>query len=121
MSNERREEGSALRKVQLQADAVGIVEEELRVAGTRHDTLAEFYASRLQALAHALDVGRSERDVIEAASILVFLRGSAHHDAFARLARPHQMHGGLTARIKPAARETERRGLCRLPPPALRV
>src|SRR5438874_10106505 len=87
VSNERRDEGSAFGEIQLHADAVGIVEEELRVAGARNDTLAEFHAFRLQALAHGLDAGRGEGNVIEPAGVLVFFLGAAHHDAFARLAR----------------------------------
>jgi hypothetical protein len=37
-------------KVQFDADAIRIVEEELRIAGARHDALAEFDAFRLQRL-----------------------------------------------------------------------
>jgi hypothetical protein len=50
----RTNDGGALRlrEIQLHADAVGIVEKELRIAGARHDTLAEFHVSGLQALAH---------------------------------------------------------------------
>src|SRR5947209_19979684 len=56
-----------LREVQLHADTVRVIQEELRVAGARHDALAEFYASLLQALAHAVDVGGGKGDVVEAA------------------------------------------------------
>src|ERR1700731_1581057 len=56
-----------LGKIQLHADAVGIVHEKLRIAGTRHDALAEFYAFGLQAPAHAVDIARGKRDMVEAA------------------------------------------------------
>jgi hypothetical protein len=32
--------------------------------------------------------------MVEAAGVFVFPFGAAHHNAFARLARAHQMHGG---------------------------
>src|SRR5947207_11211220 len=86
--------GSGLRKVQFDADAIGIVEEELRIAGARHDAFAEFDALRLQTLAHALDIGRRKGDVVKPTGILVLFLGAAHHDALARLARAHQMHRG---------------------------
>src|SRR6202040_1924301 len=91
-NGETRANEKALRlgEIQLHADAVGIVEEELRVAGARHDALAEFHASRLQALAHTVDIGRRKGDVVEAAGVFVLLLGATHHDAFARLARAHQ-------------------------------
>src|SRR5277367_4358201 len=72
-------------EIQFHADAVGIVHEELRVAGARHDTLAELHLPGLKALAHALDVGRGKGDVIEPAGVFVFLLGAAHDDTFARL------------------------------------
>src|SRR4051794_25722483 len=96
-------------EIQFHADAIGIVEKELRIAGPRYDALAEFDALRLQALAHTVDVGGCESDVIEPSGVLVFLLGAAHHDALARLARPHQMHGRRAARIEPVAGEVERR------------
>ena len=65
----------------------------------------------LQALAHAVDVGGGEGDMVEAAGVLVFLLGAAHHDAVARLARAHQVHGGDAAGIEPVAREVERRAV----------
>src|ERR1700682_1869069 len=54
------EKALRLREIQLHADAVGIVEEELRIAGARYDALAEFHIAGLQALAHAVDVGRGK-------------------------------------------------------------
>src|SRR6202030_2351453 len=107
---------SRLRKIQLHADAVGIVEEELGVAGARHDALAEFHAFGLQALAHAVDVAGGKGDMVEAAGVLVFLRGAAHHDALARLARAHQMHGGGAAGIEPITGEIERWAIADLEP-----
>src|SRR5882757_5755709 len=100
---------SAFREVQFDADAIGIVEEELRIAGARHDALPEFDAFRLQTLAYALDVGRCEGDVIKPTGILVLLLGAPHHDTLARLARAHQVHRGGAAGIEPVAGEIERR------------
>src|ERR1051325_6906388 len=54
--------GLRFRKIQLHADPVRIIEEELGVAGARHDALAEFDALFLQALAHAIGVGGRKRD-----------------------------------------------------------
>src|ERR1035437_9715925 len=81
--------GSSLGEIQLHADTVGIVEKELRIAGARHDALAEFHVFGLQALAHAFYIGRRKGDMVEAAGVLVFLLGAAHHDALARFARAH--------------------------------
>jgi hypothetical protein len=64
MSGRGERVASGFRKIQLHADAIGIVQEELRIAGARHDALAEFNASCLQAFAHALDIGRGEGDVV---------------------------------------------------------
>src|SRR5581483_4307253 len=89
----------ARRKIQFHADPVGSVEEKLRVAGARHDAFAELDVSGLKTLAHALDVARRERDVIEPAGILEFLLGAADHNALSWLARAHQMNGGDTSRI----------------------
>src|SRR6478735_10330407 len=97
-----------LREIQLHADAVGVVEEELRISRARHDALAEFDVARLQALAHRLDIARRKGDVIEPPGVLVLLLGVAHDDPFARLARAHQVHGGLAAGIEPVAGEIER-------------
>src|SRR5262249_13733983 len=96
---------------QFDANTVGIIEEDLGVTGPRHDLLPELDVLRLQPHAHALDVSRGKGDVVEPARILVFLLGAAHHDAFAGLARPHQGHRGLAARVKPVAGEAERRTL----------
>src|SRR6476660_7695109 len=104
-----RDEASAFRKVQLHADAVGIVEKKLRIAGARHDALAELDVFRLQTLAHALDIRRCKGNVVKPAGILVLLLGAAHHDALARLARAHQMHRGGAAGIEPVTGEIERR------------
>src|ERR1700682_3593677 len=60
-----------LGEVQLHTDPVGIVKEELRVAGARHDALAEFHVPGLQAPAHTVDIGRGKGDVVEAAGVLV--------------------------------------------------
>src|SRR5438128_469058 len=68
--------GSSLREIQFHTDAVGIVEEELGIAGARHDALAEFDVSRLQPPAHALDVAGGKGDVIEPSGIFVFLFGA---------------------------------------------
>src|ERR1700741_1192753 len=104
-----------LREVQFHADAVRIVEKKLRVAGTRHDALAELYAFCLQALAHAVDIGCGKGDVVEPPGILVILLGAAHYDALARLARPHQMHRCGAAGVEPVAGEVERRTIAVLP------
>src|SRR3977135_1912219 len=78
-----------LEEIQLDADAVGIIEEKLRIAGARHDTFAEFHVVGLQAFAHTFDVGRGKGDMVEAAGVFVLLFGAAHHDAIARLACAH--------------------------------
>src|SRR6266436_865894 len=115
MSNSRQDRGAKnalrLREIQFHANAIGVVHEELRIAGTRHDTFAEFDVVLLQALAHALDIGGGKGDVIETAGVLVFLLGAAYHDAFARLARAHQMHRGDAAGIEPIAGKIERRSI----------
>src|SRR4051812_2429118 len=99
------------REIQLHADAVGIIEEELRVAGARHDAFAEFDVLLLQALAHAIGVGGCEGDVVEPAGILVFLLGAPDHDALAWFSRAHQVHGGHAPGIEPVAREIQRRSV----------
>src|ERR1019366_3091942 len=58
------EDDLRLGEIELDADAVGIMEEELRIAGARHDAFAEFHAAGLQAFAHALDIGGGEGDVV---------------------------------------------------------
>src|SRR3954471_14221823 len=100
-----------LGKIQLHADAVGIIEKKLRVAGTGHDALAELHLPGLQTLADTFDVAGGEGDMVEPAGVFILLLGSAHHDAFPRLARPHQVHGGSAAGIEPIAGEIERRAL----------
>src|ERR1700674_2425422 len=100
-----------LREIQLHADAVGIVEEKLRITGSRHDALAECDVFGLQTLAYPFNVGGGKSDMVEAAGVLVFFLGAAHHDAFARLARAHQMHGSHAAGIEPVAGEIERRSV----------
>src|ERR1700716_776267 len=60
-------------EVQFHADAIGIVEKELGVAGTRHDALTELYPLGLQALAHAVNVISRKGDMVEPTGILVFL------------------------------------------------
>src|SRR6185312_7454628 len=84
------DDASGLREVQLHADAVGIVEEDLGVTGARHDLLAELDILGLQTLAHAFDVGSGKGDMVKTASVLVFLLGPAHDNTLARLARTHQ-------------------------------
>src|ERR1700736_1384217 len=91
---QRDDDALRLGEIQLHADAVGIVEEKLRIAGARYDALAEFDVAGLQALAHAFNVGRGKSDMVKAAGVLKFLLGAADDDTFARLARAHQMHGG---------------------------
>ena len=54
--------------------------------------------------------------MIEAAGVVELFLGAAHHDAFAGLARAHQVHGGGAARIKPIAGEIERRTIAILQP-----
>src|SRR5262245_48035791 len=88
-----RSEPLGLREVQLHADAIRIVEKKLRVAGARHDALAEFDALGLQALAHAVDVGGGKGDVVEPAGIFVLFLGAAHDDSLTWLARAHQVYG----------------------------
>src|SRR5215471_19614106 len=112
---------SSLGKIQLHADAVGIVEEELRVAGAWHDALPDFHILRLQPLSYGLDIGRGEGDVVEPAGVLVFLLGAANHDALARFACAHQVHGGGAAGIEPVAREIERRAVADLKPEHLDI
>jgi hypothetical protein len=46
---------------------------------------------------------------VEAAGVGEVLVGAAHHDAFARLAGPEQMHRGDAARVQPIARKAQRR------------
>src|SRR5438045_1458878 len=65
--------GSGLREIQFHTDAIGIIEEELRISGARNDALAEFDVPRLQALAHALDVAGGKGNVIEPSGVLIFL------------------------------------------------
>src|SRR5450631_601446 len=76
-----------LREIQLHANTVGIVEEELRIAGARHNALAEFHVPGLQPVAHALNIAGGKGNMVEAAGVLVFLLGATHHDAFAGFAR----------------------------------
>src|SRR6266480_1246904 len=64
-----------LGEIELHADAIGIVEKELRIAAARHDALAELHVVGLQALAHALDIARGKSDVVEPAGIVVFFLG----------------------------------------------
>src|SRR3981081_4440647 len=111
IGEDQRREALRLWEIQLQGDASGIVEEELRIAGARYDALAEFHVAGLQALAHAVDVGCGKSDMVEAAGICVFLPGAAHDKAFARFACAQQMHGGDAAGIEPVAGESERRTL----------
>src|SRR5262249_35568923 len=92
---------SGFREVQLDADAIRIIKEELRVPGAWHDAFAELDVLLRQPLAHALDVGRGKGDMVETTSVVEFLLGAAHHDALTRLTGAHQMHGGLAARIEP--------------------
>src|SRR5690348_16633294 len=61
------------REVQLDADAVGIVEEDLLAAGARDHLLAELHLLGLELAAHAGDVGCGEGDVVEAAGVLELL------------------------------------------------
>src|SRR3954451_8679367 len=63
-------DGLCLREIQFHADAVRVVEKELRVAGARHDAFTEFYVPGLQALAHAIDVGGGKGDVVEPSGVL---------------------------------------------------
>src|SRR5260370_27529254 len=98
-----------LRETQFHADAVGIVEEELRIAGARHNALAEFDVLGPEPVAHALSIGSGKGNMVEAAGVLVFLLGATHHDAFAGFARTHQVHGSGAAGIEPVAREVQRR------------
>src|SRR5215470_5158354 len=93
------------REVQLDADAVGIVEEDLLAAGARDHLLAELHLLGLELLAHAADVGSGKGDVVEAAGVLELLLVAAHDNAFARLAGPEQVHGRHAAGIEPVARE----------------
>src|SRR3954452_8247848 len=96
-------------KIQLHADTIRIVEKDLRISGTGHNALAEFHVLRLKALANTFDISRGEGDVVEASGIVVFFLRATHHDAFARLARAHQVYRGNTAGIEPVARKIERR------------
>src|ERR1044071_6782077 len=100
---------SRRREVQLDADTVGIVQEDLLTAGARDHLLAELDLLRLELLAHAADVGGGEGNVVEAAGILELLRGAAHHDALAWYALAQQVHGRYATGIEPVARKAERR------------
>src|SRR3954470_4833904 len=104
------------REIQLYADAVGIVEEDLLAAGARDHLLAEFHLLGLELAANAGNVARGEGDVVETTGILEFLLGAAHDDAFARLAVAQQMHGRDAAGIEPVAGEAERRAVAVLEP-----
>ncbi len=88
----------------------------MRIAAARHDALAELHVVGLQALAHAVDIARGKSDVVEPAGIVVFFLGTTHHDALARLARAHQVHGGDAAGIEPITGEVERRAVAVLQP-----
>src|SRR5205085_275442 len=68
------------------------------------------------ALAHALDVGCSKGNMVETARILVFLLGSADHDALARLACTHQVNRSRATGVEPITRKIERRSLAVLQP-----
>jgi len=103
--------GFLRREIQLHADAVGIVEEDLGGAGARHDLLAELHFLGLQAVAHARQVRGRESDVVKAAGVVVLLLRAAHRDAFARRARAQQVHGWDAAGIEPVAREAKRRAV----------
>src|SRR5262249_35143035 len=100
---------SGRRKVQLDADAVGIVEEDLLAAGARDHLLAELDLLALELLAHAADVGGGEGDMVEAAGVLELLLGAAHDDAFAWHALAQEVHSRYAAGIEPVAGEAERR------------
>src|ERR1700744_2816522 len=54
---------SGLGEIQFDADAVGIVEENLGVAGARHDLLPERHFPFAEQLAHTLDVTGRNSDV----------------------------------------------------------
>src|SRR3954468_8216993 len=104
------------REIQLYADAVGIVEEDLLAAGARDHLLAEFHLLGLELAANAGDVARGEGDVVEPAGVLEFLLGRAPADAVRRLAGAQQMQGRDTAGIDPVAGEAERRTVAVLEP-----
>jgi hypothetical protein len=104
------------REIQLHADVVGIVEDDLRLTTARHDLLAELHIPGLQALPNTVDVGCGKGDMVQAAGVVELLLGAAHHDALARLALPHQMHGSDAAGIEPIARKVERRTVAVLQP-----
>src|SRR5258708_9817095 len=109
------------REVQLDAHAVGIVEEDLLAAGGRDDLLAELDLLALELLTHAADVAGGEGDMVEADGVLELLLGAAHHDAFARRALAQEMHGGNAARVEPVAREAEWRPVAVLEPQHLAI
>src|SRR5438874_12815262 len=91
-------------EIQLHAHAIRIVEGDLRISSTGHDALAEFHVRRLKAFANTFDISRGEGDVVEASGTVVFFLRATLHDAFARLARAHQVYRGNTAGIEPVAR-----------------
>src|SRR4029077_4832455 len=105
-----------LGEIQLYADTVGVVEKELRIPGPRNDAFAKFDAPRLQALAHALDIGCDKGDMVKPAGVVILLLGTAYHDALSRRARAHPMHGGDPTRVKPVTGKTKRRAIAVLEP-----
>ena len=49
----------------------------MRIAGARHNALAEFYIPELQAFAHAVNVGRGKGDMVEAAGVVELFLSAA--------------------------------------------
>jgi hypothetical protein len=55
------------REIQLHADVVGIVEEDLRLTTARHDLLAELHIPGLQSLPNTVEIGCGKGDMVQAA------------------------------------------------------
>ena len=107
----RRPCASVRREIQLHADAVGIVEEDLRRRRCAASTCSRnFTFLDLSRLRTPADVGGGEGDVVEAAGVLELLLGAAHDDALARLARAQQVHGRRRRRNRASSRGSRAAG-----------
>src|SRR5262249_35116602 len=85
--------------VQLDHNAVGVIDEDLPEVAARHLAGVEFHALGLQALLHAVKTGRGEGDVMDNAGIrLLCLFGLGNVD---------QMHHRLALAVHPRAGESE--------------
>ena len=85
--------------IQLDHDAVGVIDEDLPEVAARHLSGVEVHAFRLQALFHAVKAGRGKGDVVDNAGIrLLCLIGLRNVD---------EVHDGLALAVHPGAGEGE--------------